>query len=172
MSRAELTEADRDAYRAEIDRLRAELRKYIGVESTVAEELAYVRELNAELEERQERVREYWFPWPGSVVGNHLGISVCTRDGKSWAIRTQYEFGGLYVLAGGRWRQIREVPTVEAYCWTLEAAEALAPQLAAEEAAKFGPKPQRVSLVKELARVGDLAVRATREFLARVEVSA
>ena len=167
-----LTEADPDTYRAEIERLSAELAKYVGQEPTIAEETAYVRSLNAELEDRQERVREYWFPWPGSTVGDHLGISVHTRDGKYWSIRTQYEFGGLYVYAGGAWRQVGEVPAAEAYCWTLEAAEELAPRLAAEEATKFGPRPPKVRLVKDLARVGEKVIRSTRELLARVEVSA
>ena len=167
-----LTEADRDAYRTEIDRLTAELAKYVSVEPTVAEEMAYLQGLNAALEDRATRVREYWFPWPGDhLAGDQLGISVHTRDGKTWAIRTQYEFGGLYVLAGGRWRQIREVPTMEAYCWTLEAAEELAPKLAAEEAAKFGPQVPKVRLVKDLAQVGEKVIRSTRELLSRVEVA-
>jgi hypothetical protein len=168
-----LTEAERDTYRAEITRLNSELAKYVGHEPTIAEEMAYVRELNAELEERETRVREYWFPWPGDhLAGDHLGISVHTLDGKNWAIRVHYEFGGLYVLAAGRWQQVGDVPRAQAHCWTREKAEELAPQLAAEEAARFAPRPPKVSLIKELARVGEIALQAGREFAARVEVSA
>lgn len=117
-----LTEADRDTYRAEIDRLTTELAKYVGHEPTIAEEMAYVRELNAELEALEEQVREYWIPQPNHPAGDIVGVSVHTLDGKRWAVRHESILGMRAWTSDGWTPPLFVVAKEIAYCWERDAA--------------------------------------------------
>jgi hypothetical protein len=150
-----LTEADRDAYRDEIDRL--------------TEKIEHLREANAELKRRESRVREYWFPWPGSIVGDHLGVSVHTLDGEHWSIRSHYAYGGAFVYIPDRWYSVQDIDHATAYQWTLGAAEPVARRLAAADALRLGSQPTlKVNLVKDLGRVAEAALAASQELLGAV----
>jgi hypothetical protein len=112
-----LTEADRDTYRTEIDRLTAELAKYVGHEPTIAEELACQCEALDQAEALAEQVREYWIPQPGHPAGDVVGVSVHTLDGLRWAVRHESILGMRAWTADGWTPPLFVVSKEVAYCW-------------------------------------------------------
>jgi hypothetical protein len=135
-----------------------------------ASQSSIIRELRDQLataQQRETRVREYWFPFPGGhLPADHLGVSAHTLDGEHWAVRVHYLHGGMFVWTGSRWGRLADTDQAGAYRWTLDQAEGLAPQLACEEAARFAPPapaPARVDLAKDMARTAQRAVDAVRD---------
>lgn len=87
-----------------------------------------IASLEAELaatREREERVREYWFPWKDHPVGDHLGVTVRTHDGKLWAVLLEHGLGEALAWTGDEqgWVAQSKLLHGERYLWTLDEAE-------------------------------------------------
>lgn len=138
MSTAAPTEADRDAYRAEIGRLTAELAKYVSHEPTIGEEMQYLADCRDDAEGLLEQVREFWIPQPSHPAGDLVGVSVHTLDGEHWAIRHESVLGVRAWTVDGWTAPMFVVSKDVAYCWERDAALAegrtVAARLARQEA--------------------------------------
>lgn len=96
--------------------------------------------IEADLEtaqQREQRAREYWFGLPGHETAEHIGISVRTLDHTGWAIFEVSQFAGTRVWLDDRWASMFVVRRDDAYRYTLDQAEELAPQLAKACAATY-----------------------------------
>ncbi len=162
MSRAALTEADRDAYRAEIDRLAKQLAAYVGVEPTIAEEMQYLSESLREAVALLEQVREYWIPQPGHPAGDQVGVSVHTLDGKRWAIRFDSVLGMRAWTADGWTPPLFVVSKDVAYCWERDAALAEGRKVAAM------PARQQELPVREFTAAVEQTVVAAKQLAEQV----
>lgn len=95
-----------------------------------ASTIADLRRQLAACQEREKHVREYWHGLPGHDTAEHIGVSVRTLDNNKWAIFEVSQFAGTTVWVGDRWAPMFVVRRDDAYRYTLDEAEELAPQLA------------------------------------------
>lgn len=100
-----------------------------------AQQIKELKQQIADLEQRAGRVREYWVGLPGHETAEHIGISVRTLDNERWAIFEVSQFAGTTVWIGDRWAPMFVIRRDDAYRYTLDEAEELAPQLAKASAA-------------------------------------
>lgn len=100
-----------------------------------------IAELEAELaaaRERDERVREYWYPWPGHPAGELCGIAARTLDGEHFALVQYSDATPARAWTGEKWAPLclsRET----SYRYTRAGAEELGPKLAVDSAAEHVP---------------------------------
>lgn len=102
-----------------------------------ASTIADLRQQLAAAQQREKQVREYWYGLPGHETAEHIGVSVRTLDSQKWAIFEVSQFAGTRVWLGDRWASMFVVARDDAYRYTLDEADELAPQLAKACAATY-----------------------------------
>jgi hypothetical protein len=106
--------------------------------TTQKEHIAALEAELAELRERVERVREYWYPWPGHPAGELCGVAARTLDGEHFALVQYSDVSPARAWTGDTWTPLclsREA----SYRYTRDEAEELGPKLAVDSAAEHVP---------------------------------
>lgn len=129
-----------------------------------ASQASTITELRRQLaaaEERENRVREYFYPWPGHPAADHFGVVARTRNSHTWALLLELGLGHTYSWTGDSWVNRGDLAHDDIYRWSLADTEKLGPELA-QQTAKEHPAAAPGAAERELADQLDDIIRKSR----------